>query len=352
MNGRLKMLFPLLGACILAVLLAALIPVGDGLWAKLLTIYGSVEVAATQPAPPPECIYDTPWVKSIWPALVELNPFTLELKDAHSTWEITKANADPYGDYAWGLSGEGSASNPLLHFLHTICSANNGVCVGGAYPYTSVFHIDLGSGHSNRVMGLDVSAFGLAEHEGQFYFATSNVVVRDGGGQLALPEVIGGLDFVDGNPPYLLAITRQFGSHVVWRIDLDGEGNPIGPATQAVVIDDGPGSPLEPYAYTGVAHAVITWQGVPTEVLYVSKDDGTWEPWDVVAIVEYASGRVLRVVRAVEGGVFLDEPIVWPNGVASLYINWANPQGLQWIDGRLFLISRYYWNKGPLCLPE
>jgi len=47
----------------------------------------------------------TPVIKSIWPALIELDPYTLRVKDRNSFWEINKSTASPYGDYAWGLSG-------------------------------------------------------------------------------------------------------------------------------------------------------------------------------------------------------------------------------------------------------
>lgn len=301
------------------------------------------------PQPPPlVCDPEPVAIKSIWPAVVELDPETLRVKGGESFWEITKEDANPYGNYAWGLSGQSAAS---LHFLHTICNFNNGDCVGSAYPWASIFNLEVPSGSISRVDGTDASAFGLAQHGGEFYFAAGSTVGRKGGDSLTLPESIGGLDHVSGDTPYLLAITSQLGSQKVWRIDLDADGDPTGSAEQ-LEIQAGPGSPLEPFTYTGLAHAVMPWGSDPgKEVLFVSKDDGSMEPVDRIAIIDFGSGNVLYSIGAAESGLLLESPITWENGVSSYYLNWANPQGLAYIDGRLFLVSRFYWNKGPKCEP-
>ena len=62
----------------------------------------------------------TPVIKSIWPALVELDPYTLRVKDRNSFWEINKSTASPYGDYAWGLQRASDRRRPgyLFSPLH------------------------------------------------------------------------------------------------------------------------------------------------------------------------------------------------------------------------------------------
>lgn len=348
-----KRYLPWSSLVVLTAILIVLIPVGQVLWSQVLYLHGEVNTGDVGPQPPPPvCVYGSPTIKSIWPALVELDPQTLRIKDGSSFWMITKGNADPRGNYAWGLSATGSAAAPSIDYLHTICNFNNGNCVGSAYPWASTFHIDLPSGLSTRLAGTGVSAFGLAEGGGSVYVAYGSLIARLSGGVLALPERIGGLDYVSAPQPYLLAITRELGSHKVWRVTLDGAGNPSG-FSLALIIDHPPGSPLEPYRYTSVAYAVIPWGTNPSlQVLYVSKDDGSLEPADVAAIVDFQTGQLLHFMPAVESGVLLDTAITWPNGIKSPYVSWANPQGLASIDGRLFLVSRYYWNKGPLCAPR
>ncbi len=298
--------------------------------------------------PPLACEPEPVVVKSIWPAVVELDPETLRIKDGQSWWELTKGNANTYGNYTWGLGGQSAAS---LHFLHTICNLNNGDCVGSAYPWASIYNMQIPSGAVSHVVGTEVSAFGLAEHDGEFYFAFGSTVARRAGGSISLPEPIGGLDYVGGELPFLLAITREPGSHKIWQIDLTPGGDPAG-SPSLLEIQAPPGSPLQPYAYTGIAYARIPWGSNPDrEVLFVSKDDGTMEPLDRVAIVDFDTGEILHSMGSAESGRLLGSPVTWENGVTSYYLNWANPQGLEYIDGRLFVLSRFYWNKGAKCEP-
>ena len=87
-------------------------------------------------------------------------------------------------------------------------------------------------------------------------------------------------------------------------------------------------------------------------MLYVTKDDYVTLPCDAVGIIDATSGEILKVVRAKESGIALDASILWPSGVSSNVLNWANPQGIKYHDGRLFIMTRYYWNKGltqPSC---
>ena len=285
------------------------------------------------------------WIKSIWPAVVELDPLSLHVKDLNSTWIINKSNASPYGDYAWGLSGLGPVENPSLYYLHTIYNFDG---------TTSIYHFNLETGASASVADLGIRAYGLAQNGDTFYFSGTDTVQRVGGGSITLPENIGGLDYVaDDSGGFLLAIAAAYYSHNVYKISIDENGDPTNAPEIATTIQAGLDSPLYPYKYTSVSYARIPWEDSrEREVLYVTKDDGSLEPWDVAAIVDFNTGEVLRAIDSRESGLVADPPITWPNGVSSDYLNWANPQGIEYVDGRLFLISRYYWNKGPLHPPS
>ena len=300
-------------------------------------------------------------IKSIWPAIIELDPYTLLVKDRNSFWEINKSTASIYGDYAWGISGLPTKNGPDIYFLHSIENFTGN---------TNIYRLNMDTGKSTQYIPLNVRASGLAQKGNQFYIAyydsaqKQNVVQRVGGEKTILPEIIGAIDYVsDPSGDYLLAITAKLGSHKVFKIPLDASGNLVGTYTYslAVTIQVDLSSPLYSYAYTGVTHARIPVDDGVREVLYVSKDSGNYEPWDVVAIVDFATGQVLNTMIATDSGITVNPPIKWPNGITSDYLSWANPQGLQYIEdvdgdgkplgrGRLFMVTRYYWNKGPVCL--
>jgi hypothetical protein len=291
------------------------------------------------------------WVKSIWPALVELDPLTLKVKDSSSYWIINKSNASPYGNYAWGLSGICPGATPSIYYLHTIYN------FGGT---TTLYQLDLASGISSLfcdLSSLGARAYGLTQNGDSFYVSYGNTVHRVNGGNILLPKTIGGLDYVTyESGDFLLAIASEYASHQVYKIPLDEHGDPMGTFEIATTIQAGLDSLLTPYQYTSVSYARIHWEDQQErDVLYVTKDDGSIEPWDIAAIVDFQTGEILRAIDSRESGIVVNPPITWPNGVTSDYLSWANPQGIEYIDGRLFLISRQYWNKGPLngpCLPS
>jgi hypothetical protein len=291
------------------------------------------------------------WVKSIWPALVELDPLTLKVKDSSSYWIINKSNASPYGNYAWGLSGVGPGATPSIYYLHTI------------YNYdgtTTIYQLDLESGISSLsydLSSLGTRTYGLTQNGDTFYVSYGSTVQKVNGGNILLPETIGGLDYVScESGDFLLAIASEYASHHVYKIPLKENGDPLGTFEIATTIQAGFDSLLYPYKYTSVSYARIPWEDQQErDVLYVTKDDGSIEPWDSAAIVDLQTGEILQAIDSRESGIALNPPITWPNGVTSDYLNWANPQGIEYVDGRLFLISRQYWNKGPLdgpCLPS
>jgi uncharacterized repeat protein (TIGR01451 family) len=300
-------------------------------------------------------------IKSIWPAIIELDPYTLLVKDRNSFWEINKSTASIYGDYAWGISGLPTKNGPDIYFLHSIENFTGN---------TNIYRLNMDTGKSTQYIPLNVRAYGLAQKGNQFYIAyydsveKKNVVQRVGGEKTFLPEIIGAIDYVsDPSGDYLLAITAKLGSHNVFKIPLGADGKLDGTYTNslAVKIQVDLSSPLYSYAYTGITHARIPVDDGEREVIYVSKDSGNYEPWDVVAVVDFATGQVLNTMIATDSGITINPPIKWPNGITSDYLSWANPQGLQYIEdvdedgkplghGRLFMVTRYYWNKGPVCL--
>jgi hypothetical protein len=110
------------------------------------------------------------------PALVELDPLTLKVKDSSSYWIINKSNASPYGNYAWGLSGVGSGTTPSIYYLHTI------------YNYdgtTTIYQLDLQSGISSLfydLFSLGTRAYGLTQNGDSFYVSYGSRVQRVNGG--------------------------------------------------------------------------------------------------------------------------------------------------------------------------
>jgi len=291
------------------------------------------------------------WVKSIWPALVELDPLTLKIKDSSSYWIINKSNASPYGNYAWGLSGVCPGATPSIYYLHTIYNFNG---------TTTIYQLDLESGISSLshdLSSLGTRAYGITQNGDTFYVSYGSTVHRINGGNILLPETIGGLDYVsDESGDFLLAIASEYYSHHVYKVFLDENGDPAGTPEVVTTIQADLDSLLYPYKYTSVSYARIPWEDQQERnVLYVTKDDGSIEPWDIAAIVDFQTGEILRAIDSRDSGIVINPPVTWPNGVTSDYLNWANPQGIEYIDGRLFLISRQYWNKGPLngpCLPS
>jgi len=117
-------------------------------------------------------------IKSIWPALVELDPYTLLVKDRNSFWEINKSTASIYGDYAWGLSGLPTTNGPDIYFLHSTENFTGN---------TNIYRLNMGTGKSTLYLSLNVRAYGLAQKGNQFYIAyydsveKKNVVQRVGG---------------------------------------------------------------------------------------------------------------------------------------------------------------------------
>ena len=314
-------------------------------------VFALVAFSLGQAAQVSSCGSSELWVKSIWPALVELDPLTLKIKDSSSYWIINKSNASPYGDYGWGLSGVGPAATPSIYYLHTI------------YNYdgtTTIYQLDLESGISSLfddLSSLGTRIYGLTQNGDTFYVSFGSTVQRVHGGNILLPEALGGLDYVsDESGDYLLAIASEYTSHQVYKIPLNENGDFAGTFEIATTIQAGFDSLLYPYKYTGLSYARIRWEGQQErDVLYVTKDDGSIEPWDVAAIVDFRTGEILRAIDSRDSGIVINPPETWPNNVTSDYLNWANPQGIESIDGRLFLISRQYWNKGPLdgpCLPS
>jgi hypothetical protein len=173
--------------------------------------------------------------------------------------------------------------------------------------------MNMATGKSTLYLSLNVRASGLAQKGNQFYIAYyangQNVVQRVGGEKIVLPEIIGAIDYVSepsGN--YLLAITGKLGSQKVFMIPLDAEGNLASTHSLAVTIQVDFSSPLYSFAYTGITYARIPEDGGEREVIYVSKDSGNYEPWDVVGIVDFATGEVLHTMIATDAGIVINPP--------------------------------------------
>jgi len=294
------------------------------------------------------------WIKSIWPAVVELDPVTLKIKGPTSYWEVNKANADPLADYIFGLGVTGTAANPQVYFLDAQTKFPSST------TKNSIWQLDMATGRSTKVQALPKFAHGLGTpsptRANLFYYAEGkNLHIIENGAvvqSLALPVNIGGIDVVteDGDTPFILAVSRDPGHQKIYRVNLDGNGRFVPPFTQPLTIKATPDSLLYPYMYTGVAFARFTLGDGERKVLYVVKDDGSIEPWDRIGIVDFMTGDILAEANTDDLGIEVDSSTTWQSGTSG-YLSYANPSGIDFVDGRLFVSSLHYWNKGDKWLP-
>jgi len=273
-------------------------------------------------------------IKSRKPAFIELDPYNLTIKDEAGIHQI---ETDLFFE---GMSGFSSADGPVLYVLS---SANT-------EGTSSIYQWDFSEGALVRLFDLGFEAYGLAHHGTDFYVAfydsatTQHMVGKVGGAAVVMPAAAGSLTYIsDPAGDYLLAALR---SNFVdyYRIAL-AEGAPSGAPT-----------PVTPFTasadtgrYSSLWPARILWEdGLERDVYYVTKDDFLTLPCDTAMIIDAVTGEILKSIRAPQSGIMLASPVTWPEGVTSSYVNWANPQGLVYIDGRLFMITRYFWNTGPV----
>jgi hypothetical protein len=266
--------------------------------------------------------------KSLLPALIELDPYTLKIKDENSYWEL---DASPFME---GLSGSGSASDPELFLL----SAANDAGTSTIYRWDFDLHTPV------PYLDLEFEALSLAHKGSNFYVIGPSGISRLGGATVPAPTAASGLSYMtDPEGDYLLVVTRNNFSEV-YRIDLVN-GEPTGTPSLIAPFN----ASADTGRYSALSYARIVWEdGIERDVLYVTKDDFLTLPCDTAMIIDFRTGDVLKLVRAAHSGVRPASPYVSEEGTAFAYINWANPQGIVYIDGRLFLLSRYRWNAGPL----
>ncbi len=266
--------------------------------------------------------------KSLLPALIELDPYTLKIKDEKSYWEL---DASPFME---GLSGSGSASTPDLFLL----SAANDAGTSTIYRWDFDLHTPV------PYLDLEFEALSLAHKGNNFYIIGPSGISRLGGATVPAPAAASGLSYItDPAGDYLLVVTRNNFSEV-YRIDLVN-GEPTGTPSLIAPFN----ASADTGRYSALSYARIVWEdGIERDVLYVTKDDFLTLPCDTAMIIDFRTGEVLKLVRAAHSAVRPASPYVSEEGTAFAHINWANPQGIVYIDGRLFLLSRYRWNAGPL----
>jgi len=305
-----------------------------------------------------------PIVKSIRPAVVELEPATIQPKDGTSYWEIDRSRLNPPMTGAFGRALAVVCENyqPVILVLLSDTSKLSSTTKSAIYRLTSASPGQVGS--FDRVYAINGPATGLAARStSEFFYSSGRTITRVVAGSppvvtsYTLPPTqatIGGLDYVGGSEPFLLAISGDYNTHRVLRIPLDpATGNFLGSFLPFLQINVPAGSPLASSTYTGVS-LVPMWGSTREPVLYVTKEDGTSEPRDIAAIVDM-HGTVIQTVIGDKNGIIVDHT-VWSSGLSSSYLNWANPQGIDYVEdcsachcrpGRLFMITRDFWNKGP-----
>ncbi|MDD1660207.1 MAG: hypothetical protein LUQ62_03280 [Methanomicrobiales archaeon] len=305
-----------------------------------------------------------PIVKSVRPAVVELEPATMQPKDGTSYWEIDKSRLNPPMTAAFGRALEVVCENnqPVILVLLSDTSKLSSTTRSAIYRLTSSAQGQVGS--FDRITPISGPATGLAARSPtEFFYSSGRTITRVVAGSppvvtsYTLPSsqpTIGGLDYVGGPEPYLLAISGDPRNHKVLKILLNpATGDFTGTGVTFLQINVPAGSPLASYTYTGVS-LVPAWGPSREPVLYVTKEDGTAEPRDIAAIVDLR-GTVIQTVIGDQNGILVDHT-VWSSGLSSSYLNWANPQGIDYVGdcsacqcgpGRLFMITRDFWNKGP-----
>ena len=302
-----------------------------------------------------------PIVKSLRPAIVELEPATLQPKDGTSYWEIVGSRLNPPMSNAYGRAIAVTCENgrPVILALLSDTLKLTSTTKSAVYRLTSTTQGQIGT--FDRQHTISGPATGLAARSaGEIYYSSGRTVVRVVAGNppvatsLTLPATIGGLDYVGGSEPFLLAISGASGDHRIFRVPLDpATGDFTGTWVTFLVINVPPGSPLASFTYTGIS-LVPAWGSTREPALYVTKEDGTAEPGDIAAVVDM-HGTILQTVIGDKNGILVDHT-VWSSGLSSSYLNWANPQGIdnaedcsacQCGTARLFMITRDFWNKGP-----
>ena len=305
-----------------------------------------------------------PITKSLYPAVVELEPATMQPKDGTSYWEIDKSRLNPTMTGAFGRALAVVCGNdqPVILVLLSDTSKLTSTTKSAVYRLTTSTPGQRGA--FDRVYSISGPATGLAARSAiEFYYSSGRMITRVASGSppvvttYTLPSgeaTIGGLDYVGGDQPFLLAISGDLGKHRVLRIPLNpASGDFLGTYLPFVQITVPAGSPLASYSYTGVTF-VPAWGSSREPVLYVTKEDGTSEPRDIAAVVDM-HGTVVQTVVGDKNGIIVDHA-VWSSGLSSSYLNWANPQGIDYAEdcsachcrpGRLFMITRDFWNKGP-----
>lgn len=288
------------------------------------------------------------YIKSQYSALYDIDPITLryspntvieEFGSAHITWDI--ASDDSGNIYYLREFGRGTGSR-------------YGVGIYRNDP-----------GRDEHVVGKDVyhrgdlylgNARGLAYGAGSFYTSAGNVISRvdpiakDITGTFSIPGVssIRGLDFVsDASGAYLYATSGDFGANELYKIYLDDAYNCT--SFDTITLPTSSYESAFPNSrYGSVAYGY--YGGTPA--FFLTKDDRTGLGWGEYTIEPL---DLIRVVSA-ETGEILAEAIAWQSGITDpdtgMYLNWANPSGIEFVDGKLIVASHSYYNKGPNDVPE
>ncbi|MCL6582415.1 MAG: hypothetical protein K6U11_02140 [bacterium] len=274
-------------------------------------------------------------------ALVELDPLTLQLKGPQNFWLLEPSGAWQCGANTWEISGTGTSDKPLIYLL------NNS---GNLSINNAIFQLDLETGKLSRHLNLKTRISGLAQKEDRFYFSEGRMVRQGLSGKFViLPEPVGGLDYVSdpaSGENFLLAITSNLLYNTVWKIPLDEAGNFQDSPCRLITIDKASSAlSLYPSTYSGISYACIPWEGEMRQVLYLSRDTAYSDSEDEIAIVDFTTGELLRAVCPLESGIDLSEPIVLGRDdglsderVICDYLTWSRPQGIQYLDGRLFML--------------
>ena len=275
-------------------------------------------------------------------ALIELDPLTLQIKDADSFWQINKRKFRLRWNGFWELCGsfsaEGEPDASLFLFQKN-----------PRFPATpTVYSIDLLTGRMKKQPNKNL--VNSLVDKNIFYIPDGRIIYSLTGESITLPEEIAVLDYVsDGyyEDDFLLAVSHAAPSAKVWEIPLNEAGNFKGTYTHIATLN-GEGEDSAICNYPSICYAKIQWKNELREVFYVSKDDLSPADADELIMVDFLTGEVLYNVSPTESGLGLTEAIQLPTGDLTNYLTWANPQGIDYVDGRLFLVCDLWYE---LCSP-
>lgn len=268
------------------------------------------------------CNIDSESSRAAKTTLFAMDPDTLNPISGQAAWPMSFPNGQSPVPSAWVLREDG-AEDMEFYLLFE----------GGEYPQQLIIErLDLHSGRQDVLPSpADSSSHRPNEHP-PLYTALGAVVGSLDGTSVSLPEPIGGLDFFpdSGGKPFLIAISQASNPATLYRIALDEAGRPAG-WMSILSIDMSQWRDEDHPRLTGVTHAIITRQGSPKQVLFISFDDLENTTGDGIIVADFQSGKILQSKVTNSSDQHAENPLRGPV--------WSDPMALHSVGGSLYLLA-------------